>query len=196
MTQSHLLIGAASFTRKGRPWHNTAVVVGALIPDAALYGLFVWSRLSGVSMEEIFRERYWSPAWQAAMSPGNSAPLFLLVLLLGYLLWRSEHRLSDLGIVVMAFAGAALAHIALDFPLHVDDGHTHLWPFTNWKYESPVSYWDPNHFGNWVRPVEFAIGIACLVILIRRFPAKWVRAGLLVALASYIIEPLVFFLLF
>ena len=42
---------------------------------------------------------------------------------------------------------AALLHIALDFPLHADDAHRHFWPVSDWRFFSPVSYWDPAHNG-------------------------------------------------
>ena len=196
MTQTHLLIAAAGFTRPEQPLRNTAALLGGLVPDLALYTLFAWSRLSGVSMEEIFTQRYWSPSWQAAMSPGNSIPVFTLLLCAAAIGYRHLENHRAIMLAVMVFAGAALAHIALDFPLHVDDGHTHLWPITDWKFESPVSYWDPDHFGNWVRPLEFVLGLACLSVVFTRFKARWVRALAVFGMIAYIAEPLVFFLFF
>jgi len=34
-------------------------------------------------------------------------------------------------------------HALFDFPLHHDDGHRHFWPFSEFRFDSPVSYWDP-----------------------------------------------------
>ena len=45
--------------------------------------------------------------------------------------------------VLIALFSAALVHLTLDFPLHNDDARAHFWPLTNWKFTSPVSYWDP-----------------------------------------------------
>lgn len=196
MTQTHMLIAAAVFTRPDEKMRNSAAMLGGVLPDLALYSLLVWGLISGLSLEEMFSQRYWSPAWQAAMSPGNSAPAFLLILAIGYGLMRGGGKHQYLGAVLTALGGAALAHIALDFPLHVDDGHTHLWPLSDWKFVSPVSYWDPAHFGNWVRPVELLIGIACLIVLFRRFKARWVRVLTLLGIAAYVIEPLVVFYFF
>lgn len=194
MTQSHILVAAALFTRPAQPVRNVAALLGGFLPDAALYGLFAWARLEGVSAREIFSERYWSPPWQAAMSPGNSVFVWLAVLGVGWLLTRRAGA-ATVGVALMAMAGAALAHIALDFPLHHDDGHTHLWPLTNWKFVSPVSYWDTDHYAMFVRPVEFALGLACLFVLFRRFSARWVRALCIVGMAVYVAEPLFFFLM-
>lgn len=195
MTQTHLLIAAAVFARPGEKARNTAALVGGVLPDLALYTLLAGGLIAGITLEEMFSQRYWSPAWQAAMSPGNSASAFLLVLAVGYGLSQGD-RHRQLGLVLIALGGAALAHIALDFPLHVDDGHTHLWPFSDWKFVSPVSYWDPAYFGNWVRPVEFVIGMVCLVVIFRRFKARWVRALTIAGMAAYVLEPLFFFIYF
>lgn len=194
MTQTHILVAGAGFTRPGQPWRNAAALLGGFLPDAALYSLFFWARMDGISPGEIFGERYWSPAWQAAMSPGNSVFVWLAVLAAGWWLSKQE-RFTVPGIALIAMSGAALAHIALDFPLHHDDGHTHLWPLTNWKFASPVSYWDPDHYGMYVRPVEFALGIACLLVLYRRFSARWVRALCVVGIVVSLVEPLVFMLM-
>jgi len=195
MTQTHILVAAAGFTKPGQPWRNAAALLGGFIPDAALYGLFFWARFNGVSAAEIFGERYWSPSWQLAMSPGNSIPLWLAVLVGGYLASKREGNWKTAGIAFMAMAGAALAHCALDLPFHVNDGHSHFWPFTTWKFQSPVSYWDPRHYGAYVRPFEFALGLACLFIIFRRFKARWVRALCLLGMAISIAEPIAFYLM-
>lgn len=38
-------------------------------------------------------------------------------------------------------------HSIADFLLHHDDAHSSLVPFTNWKFQSPVSYYDTRHYG-------------------------------------------------
>ena len=38
-------------------------------------------------------------------------------------------------------------HSIFDFLLHNDDAHSNWVPLTQWKFYSPISYWDPNHYG-------------------------------------------------
>ena len=45
-------------------------------------------------------------------------------------------------------------HVPEDLFLHHDDGHRHFYPLSQWRYSSPVSYWDPNHYGKIVAPLE------------------------------------------
>ena len=79
----------------------------------------------------------------------------------------------------MVFAAAALMHLALDFPLHHDDGRPHFWPASDWVYESPISYWDRRHYAGIVGPIEMAMSALFCLILMKRFPS--IRSRLLIA---------------
>ena len=77
--------------------------------------------------------------------------------------------------VAFALCGAALLHLGLDFLLHNDDGRAHFWPITNWIFASPVSYWDPDHYGNIVGPIEIALSLAACAYLWRRYKGVLMR---------------------
>lgn len=81
-----------------------------------------------------------------------------------------------------SLCGAAMLHLGLDLLLHHDDGRAHFWPVTNWIFESPVSYWDGDHYGNIVGPIEVLVSLLCCGILWRRFVGGAMRA-FIVALA-------------
>ena len=71
-----------------------------------------------------------------------------------------------------------LLHCAFDLPLHHDDAHRHFLPISNWRYQSPVSYWDPAHAGALGAGLEVACVLGASVVLWRRFEQRWIR-GLL-----------------
>ncbi len=192
MTQTHALFAGALLARANRPALNIAVLTGSLVPDAALYILFAIARFQGISDRVIFRDLYWSPTWQTAMSPGNSFILYALLAMLAYAMMRPGGRLVWTGALIMGFAVAALLHVATDFPLHVDDAHSHFWPISEWKFVSMISYWDQRHHANWVQPLEFLLAIICLVALLIRFRSFWVRAVLTLLLVAYIAVPAYF----
>jgi hypothetical protein len=96
--------------------------------------------------------------------------------------------------LIFAFAGSALLHSVIDFLCHRNDGHMHFWPLTEWRFRSPVSYWDPAHFGTWFGLFEAALGIALAVILWRRYSALWLRIALTLAIAAYVAVPAFFIL--
>lgn len=100
----------------------------------------------------------------------NSAPLYAALGITGYLfkdkLW---------GLLCLVFSLAALLHIAFDLPVHNHDAYRHFWPFSDWRFYSPFSYYETEHHARWVSLVEAGIATFCIVILWRRFTQFWVK---------------------
>lgn len=187
-TQTHVLLAAVLLAKPDRRPRNIAVVAGALVPDLAIYTLFVWSKIAGIPEWRVWTELYFAPPWSDAVTVGNSAPLYLALLLVGLAIaarWR-------IGVLIAFFAGAALIHVASDLPVHAADAHAHLWPFSDWRFRSPVSYWDPNHNGDVFAIAEAVFGVVLSVVLWRRFNATWVRVLLALATVAYLAPPLYF----
>jgi len=168
-TPAHLIFGAGAFARPGAPGVTAAALAGALIPDLSLYVLGGWALyVQQIPPSVVFNELYFSDAWQRIFAIDNSLPLFGLLLALG--LWLRKP-------VLVAFAGAAVLHLLLDLPLHHDDGRPHFWPFSDWVFESPVSYWDSARHARVIAPIE---GAACLLLVVglwRRFRGWPARLG-------------------
>jgi hypothetical protein len=61
-----------------------------------------------------------------------------------------------------------MLHSALDFPFHANDGHRHFFPVSDFRFDSPVSYWDPARFGRAVALIETVSGFALSVYWFRR----------------------------
>lgn len=175
-TPAHLLIGAAAFARPPRGRILRAAVVGSLLPDLSLYVMVGASiYLLGIPASVVFNELYFSTAWQTVFAIDNSFILWGLALLIGW--WR---RLS----VLTVGASAGLLHLAMDFGLHAGDGRPQFWPFSDWVFDSPISYWDSAHHGLWVAPISMAACIGAYIVLWRRgisVSAKIVFATLLAA---------------
>ncbi|MGH1577683.1 cobalamin biosynthesis protein CobQ [Planktotalea sp.] len=187
-TPAHLILGLALFSRKDNARVSVAAAAGALMPDISLYVM------AGVSLavlrippEVVFGQLYYSSTWQTVFAIDNSFLLWGLVLAFA-LWWKAQAG--------VAFAGAGLVHIALDFPLHHDDGRPHFWPASNWVFESPVSYWDNLHHAAWVAPLEGLMVLICAGVLIRRFPGWSMRilALVLVGLEAMVIRSWLLFM--
>lgn len=152
-----------------------AAMAGALLPDLSLYllaggALFVLQ----IPPRIVFDELYFSDLWQTIFAVDNS--FFLWGGLLALALWRKSAW-------AVAFAGAAVLHLALDFPLHHDDGRAHFWPLASWVYESPLSYWDEGHGARWIAPIEAALAVAAAVRLWVWRPG-WKIAAVVAALVA------------
>ena len=186
-TPTHLLISAAVFTKPGRDRDNAAVLFGALLPDLFIYGLFVWSKLAGIPEGLLWREIYFGDDVQLISAIGNSAPLYVLLLGIGWQLGRRW---------LLLLSASAMVHLAFDFPLHQNDAHRHFWPLSDWRFESPLSYWEPSGYGSTVALAEATLALLLAVLLWRRFGHRWVRLSLILAGASYIAVPLYFSVVF
>jgi hypothetical protein len=184
-TPTHLLLSAAIFCKPGDSKRNSAALIGAIVPDIALYGLFAWAKLTAVPDAELWGQIYFSPGYQAIDSIQNSAPLYAAIAVMG---WLAKQPLATV------FGLSALLHLAVDFPLHHSDAHAHFWPLTDWRFVSPVSYWNPDHYGLMIAPLELVWALVLAVILWRRFKSWPVRVALGLAGATYVLVPLYFIL--
>ena len=119
----------------------------------------------------IWSERYYDADWQRVFDVFNSLPLLAYVL----------HR----RMVAWAFVSMAL-HAAMDLPVHNDDGHRHFYPFSDFRFDSPVSYWDPAHFGAYAATAEALAVFVASAVVYRRVRSRWARGGLIVVDAAYV----------
>ncbi len=178
MSQTHLIFGLAAFGQPNQTRLTLAALAGSFIPDASLY-LLAGTHLFVLNTppEVVFGELYYSENWQAIFRIDNSFIVWGIGLILAVML-KSK--------VAIALCGAAFLHLLLDFPLHNDDARAHFWPITDWKFFSPVSYWDSNYYGHFVGPLEVAASLLVCVVLLRRFTGRWMRGfiGLLAAMQA------------
>lgn len=181
-TQSHFLITLAlrqPLQRRGLSIHTGAFLLGSFLPDIPLFILTVWfaifssaaqeGLMEGPALAEYDRLFFNDPAW---IVPHNffHAPLILAAIFgLGLLLERRE---SAWGNRLIWLAVAAGLHTAIDIPTHHNDGPLLLFPFDfHTRFISPVSYWDPEYYGNIFGPVELALD----GLLILYFVIAWIR---------------------
>lgn len=132
-----------------------------MAPDASLYlmvAVSIWGM--GIPAETVFREYYYSDAWQQVFAVDNSFILWGLLFALAF--WRRW-------VPLIAFAGAGLLHLALDFPLHTHDARMHFWPVSDWVFESPVSYWDNAAYAWAVGPFALSASLIFAYLVIRRY---------------------------
>jgi hypothetical protein len=156
-TPAHLVVNLALLGGGERRAHSRWIAAGALLPDLPMLGFFLWERLAlGTPGQVIWDERYFDPAWQAVFDLFNSVPLAALGLGAALVLRRTGPAL---------LFGSVLLHCLLDLPLHREDGHRHFLPLSDWRFMSPVSYWDPAHQGALGAGLEtLALCGACAVL--------------------------------
>ncbi|MEO0465284.1 MAG: hypothetical protein AAF216_01980 [Pseudomonadota bacterium] len=183
-TSAHLIVASAVLSRRDAPVRNRWIILGALLPDLWIFVFFAWAGgVQGLPGETIWNETYWREPWQTIGAAFNSLPLATLIVAAGLAAKRTW---------LTVFGLAMTSHIALDLPLHGDDAHRHFWPLTDWRFISPVSYWDPAANGRWGNLIELGVVIAGSAILWRRFPRIWVRSLLGISVAASLVMAMVY----
>lgn len=187
LTTTHALIGAAISTRpRFRPWQITLGWLGGFFPDASVFLMVGMARMSAPGAGGLWRQpdgMYWQQPWQTLSAISNSIPLWAAMCVVGFLLFKKVERLKGLGLGLLIFGSAALAHVLCDFPVHTDDAHVHFWPFSDWRFHSPISYYQRDHFGGEFSIFEMALNLGLVVYLVTHF-RQWPVRILAVLLAA------------
>ena len=175
-TPAHIVLSALVLGRRENTRRNhVAIFIGALLPDAPLFFFyFVEKWLKGIPEEVIWTERYYLEVWQNFFDIFNSLPIMAVLFVIGLKLKARSLMLVALSMVL---------HVAGDLPLHHDDGHRHLFPLSDWRFQSPFSYWDPAHYGTIIGWLEVAMVLGGCVWLLRRY-TSWLGRGLVLCLLA------------
>ncbi len=183
-TPAHVVVNLALLSGGANRRFAVPILAGSLLPDLPMFVFYAWQKLGrGASEGWIWSTGYFQGPWQSFFDLFNSIPLALAGLAIA---WRAGRPAARL------FWAALLLHVLGDLPLHREDAHGHFFPLTSWRFESPVSYWDPAHHGRWAALGEALAVLAGCLVLGRRFPRTRTRV-LLAVLASVQVAAWTFF---
>jgi hypothetical protein len=137
-TPAHIVVNLLCIGRRDTASVLIPVAIGAILPDAPMFVFYFVEKIIRSTPESvIWRQAYYYPHWQNFIDLFNSLPLMLAGLLAAS--WAKS-------LVGKLLFSSMMLHVAGDLPLHHDDGHRHFFPVSNWRFESPISYWDANYF--------------------------------------------------
>ncbi len=191
-TQTHLIMGAALFGRK-IPAYAWAGVVGGLLPDIPMLVIVATLKMTGVPNFLIFNVLFYQNWWQIANGLGHSLIFWPLILAVSWLTkGRSSERWKWWLTIISIIAASAITHSIIDMLCHREDAHMHFWPLSWWKFVSPVSYWNPLHYGGYFSAFETLLGIAMAIYLCRAYQSWIARSLLAFAVAFYVAVPVYF----
>lgn len=181
-TPTHMIIGAVFFAKRDQSKSLIAAFAGGLAPDLPMLIMVAYAtRITDIPQQEVFGTLFFSSGWQEVFAIDHSFFVWGLLLTVG-LLFRS--------FPTIAFAGSAMAHAAIDFLTHHSDARQQFWPFTDWVFNSPVSYWDPTYFGNIMGPIEALLVITSTLFIVIRLKRPWERV-LTISIALVFLFPIV-----
>jgi hypothetical protein len=167
-TPSHILISCAAVgsSPARRLW---PALIGGALPDAPIYLFYTYEKLILRAPEfQIWRLDYFSSPIQPVLDALHSFPLILIVLGIALAVRNDLLKWLSLSLIL---------HACSDFPLHHDDAHRQFFPFSGYRFESPVSYWDPRHHGLWGGGIELVVTVFAMAVLLHRHRTASVRAA-------------------
>jgi hypothetical protein len=169
-TPAHIAVNLLLLTSKDRLRAFWPAVAGSVAPDVPILVFYAWERLlQRLPEQEIWSKAYFQPAWQAVFDLAHSIPLAAAACLV-------FAAVAAEGAAV--FSAAVGLHALGDLVLHHSDAHRHLFPFSDWRFHSPVSYWDPAYHGVLFSALEILAVLASAWVVARRFPHRrgWIAA--------------------
>lgn len=163
-TPAHVILNLLCIGRRDSSNVLTPVIVGAVLPDAPMFLFYFVEKVIRQTPEQvIWRQSYYQSHWQNFIDLFNSLPLmFIGVLIAG---WIG----SRVGLLLFS---SMMLHVAGDLPLHHDDAHRHFFPISNWRFESPVSYWDSKHYGDIVSVLEILVVVVSCIWLFQIYRSR------------------------
>ena len=186
-THAHAILNIALLSKRDKPHLHFYAFIGAVLPDLPLFIFFIVERIIRKTPEaELWGTRYFTEAWQNFFDIFNSVPLILILLGIGYYLLNSDR--------ITIFAASLLIHCVFDFLTHHDDGHHHFYPLSDFIFESPISYWDRDHYAGIVAPIEQIVILTTAIYLFPRLKTRLARWCLVIVNVLFLVSYLLFFI--
>ena len=185
-TPSHLIINTALYKRVNhKKIPQSAFLLGSFMPDiplgvlslaATFYYRVLLDYQSPDLMETVLHPLYFNNPFWISVHNALHSPLALGFYLT--VLWRWRNQLNKAQHWLFWFFIGCGIHTSIDILTHFDDGPLLLWPL-NWqlRFHSPISYWDPVHFGRLFMVFELLLDAFLLGYLlfptVQRRLANW-----------------------
>lgn len=188
-TPSHYVLNLALLGKIVKPKEKTkakiAITIGSLFPDVSLFIFyFITKFIQKLPESQIWDRTYYEPAWQNFIAWFNSIPLTAIALLI-CLYFRSR--------IGAFFFGSMLLHLFFDLPFHNHDAYRHFFPFSDYRFFSPISYWDPQHHATFVALGELLLVLAATPFVFKMLDTRISKIILIGINVVYIVGYAVFY---
>jgi hypothetical protein len=183
-TPSHAILNLAILGKHHRPQANLAIVFGAILPDIPIFIFYLLAKfVYRLPSRQIWSEAYYQPFWQNIIATFHSIPLALIA-------WGIARYCGWKQIEIVCLS--TILHSLLDLPVHNDDAHRHFFPFSNYRFISPISYWDPTKHGKIVTVVERLL-VLLATFYVFPFVHSYAGKGLIIAVNLFYVISYVYF---
>lgn len=175
---THALVNLTALEHWTPPESRSAVLLGALMPDLPVLIFYFVCRFGlGFSDERIWQDIYYRDQWFNLFASFHSIPLTGTLLALG--VGIGSHTLA-------LFGASMLLHNLADLPLHAKDAHRHFYPLSNYRFKSPISYWNPTHWGRVTAAFESLLLLGCSAYMYPLLVNGWSKIALVVVNVAFV----------
>lgn len=169
-----MTVAIGKFWKRAKGAPRFALGLGSVAPDIPLYlmsfgGIAFFKYVKGWNDKETFSHLFdklyfHDPLWIGFHNFLHS-PTMLLILAIAAMCLRA--RFPKTCRWALYFLAACFLHSVVDIVTHHDDGPVLFFPF-DWQYRfpSPVSYWDRNHFGGPFMVFEGLLNLGLIFLLL------------------------------
>lgn len=175
-TPGHYVLNLALLGKTLAPKNSLAIAIGAILPDIPIFIFYAVAKfIYRMPESKIWSEAYYEPFWQNIVALFHSIPLALIGAVICYFLdWKP-------GMILFI---SMIGHSLLDLPVHNDDAHRHFFPFSDYRFISPFSYWDTNHYGRIVAFIEMALVLGVNPLALSLLHSPWTK-GIIIAIDMF-----------
>ena len=185
-TPSHVIINLFALGKEDSPQFYVPIIIGSILPDIAIFYFYFWAKvIAKLPDNKIWSEVYFTDFWQNIFAIPNSIVLCLIAAVVCHF-----YQLHWLKIMFISM----IVHCLFDLPVHHDDAHRHFVPLTNYRFVSPVSYWDTRHYAQWIGLLEFCLVSLSSFYLFNMINAWWGKGLILLNSVVYCLFYLFFYL--
>ncbi len=141
--------------------------VGAALPDVPAFvaAAYYFDEFDSMPREQLLDSMYFTGPFGATGSALHSiVPVGGLLALY----WVLRLGRFDGNRILLWFLLGWVGHTVVDFLTHVDDLRPLFWPLSDWRWASPVSYYNPRYYGREFMLVSHASMLVVMAVLLRR----------------------------
>ena len=185
-TPSHYIINFALLGKSMGSDYKIPIIIGAILPDIPIFIFYFLAKfVFQIPSGKIWSQAYYEPFWQDLIAIFHSFPIAIIGLLICLGLgWKS---------IAVLFV-SMIIHDLCDLPVHNDDAHRHFFPFSNYRFISPISYWDPKHYGKYVAFGEMSLVLALTPLTLPLLSTNLAQVILIIINGFYWVAYLRFYL--
>lgn len=182
ITPSHIVyawaLSRSKITHGFQSAKSTVVfILGALTPDVPVYLFFIVEGLIKQRSQEIMWDQmYFESWWSILFTLSHSLIVWPLLFSIA---WLARAPL------IKWFALSGIIHICTDFLVHTHDAYKHFWPLSEWRFVSPLSYYDISSFGDIVGFLDSLCVIGLLLWLLTLTSHRYLRGLIVVLIILY-----------